>query len=349
MRKLISTSTIACLAVVASSIAVLAGTGHNPANTVQLEENHPDSIRHFAPELPALQQRAAQINTDFGLHVSEIESGLFFVTDLIYQSAFLVTDEAVVVFDAPPSFGKGLRMAIDMTAPGVPITHLIMSHAHGDHNGGGYTFADIEELTVVAAAENAASLARNPLKGMLTPTQVFDDTLNMTIGGVPIELQTARYHAEDTDVMIYLPEHKFLMAIDTITPGEAPFMNFGATTNLNAYLESFETFLSYEFDHFLSGHVSVLGNRDDVITARDYALDVRDTIHGLMPSFNDRVMTGMEAVSFQNGNLAYRYAMESIRDACAENIIGRWQAELSVVDVWADSHCETALLYTMMH
>jgi len=57
-----------------------------------------------------MRARAAQINTEFGLHVSEIEPGLFFVTDLIYQSAFLVTDEGVVVFDAPPSFGERLRM-----------------------------------------------------------------------------------------------------------------------------------------------------------------------------------------------------------------------------------------------
>jgi len=349
MQNLISASAIACLAIVGGATAVLAGTEHNPANTIQLVESHPDSFRHFATELPSMSERAAQINTEFGLHVSEIGSGLYFVTDMIYQSAFLVTDEAVVVFDAPPSFGEGLRSAIDMAAPGVPITHLIMSHAHRDHNGGGYTFADIDDLNVVAAADNAASLARNPLEGFLAPTQIFEDALELAVGGVPIELRTAHFHAEDTDVIIYLPEHKFLMAIDTITPGEAPFMNFGATSNVNAYLESFENFLSYDFEHFLSGHVSVLGNREDVVKARDYAWDVRDTVHGLMPHFTDRVMKGMQAVSFQNGNLAYRYAMETIRDECAEDIIGRWQTELSVVDLWADSHCETTLLYAIMH
>lgn len=107
--------------------------------------------------------RAAQINTDFGLHVSEIEPSLFFVTDMVYQSAFMVTDAGVIVFDAPPSFGEGLRKAIEATAPGVPITHYFMTHAHSDHNGGGHMFGNIDELLVIAAAENAHTLDEHPL------------------------------------------------------------------------------------------------------------------------------------------------------------------------------------------
>ena len=110
-------------------------------------------------------ERVPTINTERGLHVSEIEPGLFSVTDLIYQSAFLVTDAGVVVFDAPPSFGEGLRGAIEANAPDMPITHLIMSHGHSDHNAGGYTFAEAPDLTVVAAHEVAETLAAQPLPG----------------------------------------------------------------------------------------------------------------------------------------------------------------------------------------
>lgn len=349
MHKLTTFTALASFVAIASAASSLTETDHNPANTISLEVDHAGSFQHFSPELPQMRARAAKINTEFGLHVSEIEPGLFFVTDLVYQSAFVVTDEGVVVLDAPPSFGPNLREVIARTAPNAPITHLIMSHGHRDHNGGGQLFADVPNLEVVAAAEVAETLAKFPLEGILTPTQVFDAALDLTIGGVDIELQTANFHAEDTDVMIYLPDQKFLMAIDTITPGEAPFMNFGATTNVNAYFESFATFLEYDFDQFLSGHVSILGNRQDVVSARDYAFDVRNTVHGLMPSFNDRMMEGLQAVEFQNANLAYRFAMEGIRDDCAKQIINRWEEELSVVDLWADSHCETALVYAVMH
>lgn len=351
MRYLTNVSAIACAAVFGAMGAstVHADQGHNPANTISTDVEHPDSFRHFAPELPAMRDRAARINTDFGLHVSEIEPGLFFVTDLIYQSAFLVTGEGVVVFDAPPSFGERLGQAIEMSAPGVPITHIVLSHKHADHNGGGHQFADVEGLTVVGARASADSLARNPLRGVLTPTETFEDALSMTVGGVPIELRTAGFHANDTDVMIYLPDHKFLMAVDTITPGEAPFMNFGATADLEGYMASFDTFLAYDFEHFLSGHVSVLGNRQDVETARDYAHDVRDTVYGLWPEFPDRFMANMELTAFEHGNLAYRMTMEAIRDDCAAEIIERWEGTLSVVDLWADSHCETVVLHAIMH
>jgi glyoxylase-like metal-dependent hydrolase (beta-lactamase superfamily II) len=351
MRTFTTVSAIACLAAlgtIATPMA-MADEGHNPANTISADADHPDSFRHFAPELPAMRERAARINTEFGLHVSEIEPGLFFVTDLIYQSAFLVTDAGVVVFDAPPSFGERLRAAIEVSAPGLPITHFVQSHKHADHNGGGYTFADIEGLTVIAARASAESLAETPLRGVLTPTETFEETLSFAVGGVPIELRTAGFHANDTDVIIHLPEHGFLMAVDTITPGEAPFMNFGATADLEGYLASFETFLAYDFEHFLSGHVSVLGNRQDVETARDYAHDVRDTVYDLWPGFYDLFMANMELTEFQHGNLAYRMTIEEIRDECAGEIIERWQGTLSVVDLWADSHCETVVLHAIMH
>ena len=349
MRSAITLTSVACFAFLTATAQVHAGDGHNTANTIRLEQDHPDSFRHFAPELPQMRARVSPINTPSGLHVSEIEPGLFFVTDQIYQSAFLVTQAGVVVFDAPPSFAERLRLEIDSAAPGTPITHLIMSHGHSDHNGGGFAFADVPNLSVIAANEVAATLEVQPLPGILSPTKTFADSLAFSVGGVPIELQAAHYHAEDTDVMIYLPQQKFLMAIDTITPGEAPFMNFGATTNVNAYFASFESFLAYDFEHFLSGHVSILGTRADVIAARDYAWDVRDTVAELMPTFHDRMMQGLAAVDFQNANLAYRYAIESIRDDCSAKIIERWQTKLSVVDLWADSHCETTTVYNIMH
>ncbi|WP_158085581.1 MBL fold metallo-hydrolase [Henriciella aquimarina] len=351
MRRLTPVSSIACLAVLCGGLFAYAdgGQAHHPANTITIEEDHPDSFRHFAPELPSMRARLPEINTGFGLHVSEIEPGLFFATDMIYQSAFLVTEAGVVVFDAPPSFGERLRLAIEMAAPGVPITHFIQSHKHADHNGGGYTFADIEGLTVIGAQANADSLESNPLRGVLVPTETFEESYSISIGGIPIELHTASFHSVETDVIIHLPEQRFLMAVDTITPGEAPFMNFAATSNLDGYMESFETFLAYDFEHFLSGHVSVLGNRQDVETARDYAFDVRDTVSELWPSFMERFAANMETTEFQNGNLAYRMTMEQVRDACARQIIDRWSGTLSVVDLWADSHCETVVLHAIMN
>jgi len=75
------------------------------------------------------------------------------------------------------------------------------------------------------------------------------------------------------------------MTVDKITLGKAPFMNFGVTAKLEGYIASFDRFLAYAFEYFLSGHTSVLGNSQDVETARDYAHDVHDTVYSIWPEW----------------------------------------------------------------
>jgi hypothetical protein len=53
---------------------------------------------------------------DQGYYVGRVERNLYWVTDGVYQSAFLTTGDGVVVFDAPPSIGHNLRRAVDEIA-----------------------------------------------------------------------------------------------------------------------------------------------------------------------------------------------------------------------------------------
>jgi len=47
-------------------------------------------------------------------------------------------------------------------------------------------------------------------------------------------------------------------------------MNSWAPSNLSGDTSNFGTFLTYGFDYFLSDHIRVLGNRQDVHAARDW-------------------------------------------------------------------------------
>jgi glyoxylase-like metal-dependent hydrolase (beta-lactamase superfamily II) len=79
-----------------------------------------------------------------GYYVGRVERNLFWVTDGVYQSAFLATRDGVVLFDAPPSIGNNLRRAVDevTAAEGLPstVTHLVYSHHHADHGGAAFLF-----------------------------------------------------------------------------------------------------------------------------------------------------------------------------------------------------------------
>jgi glyoxylase-like metal-dependent hydrolase (beta-lactamase superfamily II) len=354
MRHFISVAAVAFACFIgAASVGTAqtnrSGKTHNPANTISLEADDPDSFRNFAPELDKTLAKVPKINSETGTYVKEIEPQLFFVTDGIYQSAFLVTNEGVVVFDAPPSYAQKLLDAIKKAAPNTPIKYLVYSHGHADHVGGSSIFKDIPGLTIVAQAQVAESLKQRANPSILPPTKTFDDAYTFSLGEDRIELKSAKFHSEDRDVIIYLPNQKFLMAVDTITPGEAPFMNFGVTADIGAYTRIFDQLLGYKFEHFLSGHVSVLGNRDDVVTAQKYVLDVRSAVEQRMTEFPTLFSIALEKLEFKNGNLAYRYALETIRDECAQDIIGKWKDDLSVVDVWGPSHCEQMVLYFVMH
>jgi len=321
----------------------------NTGGDVSLTPCHPNHFTAFAAELPATLARMPAIDSETGLHVSEVKPGLFYVTEGVYQSAFLVTDEGVVVFDAPPSFAQKLPDMISEHAPGKGVRYLVYSHGHADHIGGAGVFAGIEGLEVVAHEKVAESLAKSARPGLPRPTRTYDERYDVSLGGQTVEFTPASFHAEDADTIIYLPRQKFVIAVDTITPGEVPFMNFGATSDVGAYMTFFDTVLDYDFDHILSGHVSVLGNRDDVIMARDYAYDVRETAGRGMATFFDRFGAAFEEFEYKNANLAYRAAIESVRRDCAAEVIDRWRNKLSVVDVWADSHCQTVILYNIMH
>src|SRR5713101_9238712 len=79
-----------------------------------------------------------------GYHVGRVERNLYWVTDGVYQAAFLTTPDGVVLFDAPPSIGGNLQRAVDeiAAANGGPntVTHLVYSHHHADHAGAASLF-----------------------------------------------------------------------------------------------------------------------------------------------------------------------------------------------------------------
>jgi glyoxylase-like metal-dependent hydrolase (beta-lactamase superfamily II) len=319
------------------------------ANAVSLDPEAPNSFRTFAPELAATVARMPRIDPQTGLHVAEVKPNLFYVTDGVYQCAFVRTGEGIIAIDAPPSFAHKLPAVIEAHASGEPVTHLLYSHSHVDHIGGSAALGGIQGLKVVAPTAVAEALERANHPGILKPNTTFEDDYALSLGRELVEIKTAHFHSENTDAIIYLPRQKFIVAVDTITPGEVPYANFGSTTRLDGYFGLFDEILRYDFDTILSGHVSILGNRDDVIIAREYVRDVRDTALKGMASMGPTFEKTFAAIGHRNGNLAYRVAIETIRRDCATQLIDRWKDRLSVVDVWAHSHCETVIQYAIMH
>src|SRR3546814_15300364 len=71
-----------------------------------------------------------------GYHCEELNGGVYWVTDGGYNTSFVVTDTCVIAIDAPPTLGENMLAAIEAVTD-KPITPVIYSPWHSDHNGAG--------------------------------------------------------------------------------------------------------------------------------------------------------------------------------------------------------------------
>src|SRR5216683_7345760 len=114
-----------------------------------------ESLKEYVPVLPSVKAKFWKIDPAVGYAVKNFGGGVYVISDNGWQSAFLVTDDGVIVFDAPASFGSKIPSAIAKVTD-KPIKILVYSHIHKDHIGGSAAFRDIKGLEIVALESVAA-------------------------------------------------------------------------------------------------------------------------------------------------------------------------------------------------
>ena len=126
---------------------------------------------------PIPQSALGPAVNDQGYYVGRVERNLYWVTDSVYNCAFLATRDGVVLFDAPPSIGHNLQRAIDevTAAEGVPntVTHLVYSHHHHDHGGAAFLFDG--DVTRIGHEETKRLLLRDNDPARPLPDVTFGD------------------------------------------------------------------------------------------------------------------------------------------------------------------------------
>jgi glyoxylase-like metal-dependent hydrolase (beta-lactamase superfamily II) len=310
-------------------------------------EDSADALRRYVPVLPSVKARYWQIDPKLGYAVRGVGGGVYVVSDNRWQSAFLVTDEGVIVFDAPASFGKSLPSAIAKVTDR-PIKMLIYSHVHKDHLGGSVAFKEVTGLKIVALDTVADFLGEMSDPQRLLPNETFASKKTVTLGGRAVELVRRSYHSNEGDLLIFIPHARFLMAVDSVTPGYAPFEGFDLTTNFHQYLKVFDQLLAYDFDTFVGGHLTSIGTRRDVEIAKEYTLDVYNTVKRIHNTMDQSAVVA-NAVdilgSDDNEFLLFKVLLDKVTGDAVKELQPRWIQRLAGVDVWLPSHVRTALIY----
>ena len=152
------------------------------------------------------------------------------------------------------------------------------------------------------------------------------------MGGKTVELTRHFYHSNEGYLFIYVPEAKFLMAIDCVTPGYTPFQGFDLTTNFDQYLKLFDRLEAYGFATFVGGHLTEIGTKQDVEIAREFAVDVYQTVKRIHNNMDQNAVVAEAAKTIGSD--------ESMKEIGPRRI-----NRLAGVDVWLESNVRAALIY----
>jgi glyoxylase-like metal-dependent hydrolase (beta-lactamase superfamily II) len=282
--------TYTCILIAALSAPVLAQSTQTP-----------EGLKKYVPVLPSVRANFFNVDPKLGYAVKEVGGGVYVISHNMWQSAFLVTDDGVIVFDAPASFGKSIPSAIAKVTD-KPIKILIYSHIHKDHIGGSAAFKDIKGLRIVACIGVAKFLKEQNDPNRLLPTETFESQKTIKLGGKSVELTRHFYHSNEGDLFIYVPEAKFLMAVDCVTGGYARFEGFDITTNFDQYLKVFDQLLAYDFTTFVGGHLTQTGTRQDVETTKEFTMDVYQTVKRIHNNMDQNAVVAEAAKTIGTDN-----------------------------------------------
>ena len=303
-------------------------------------------LKQYVPVLPSVRANFFKVDPKVGYAIKDVGGGVYVVSDNMWQSAFLVSDDGVIVFDAPETFGKSLPSAIARVTD-KPIKILVYSHIHRDHIGGSAAFRYIRGLQIVACKGVADFLKEQNDPERLVPTETFESQKTIKFGGKTVELTRHFYHSNEGDLFIYVPEAKFLMAVDVVTPGYAPFQGFDLTTNFDQYLKVFDQLLAYDFTTFVGGHLTQTGGRQDVEISKEFAVDVYQTVKRIHNTIDQKAVVAEAAkkIGYDNEFLLFKVVLDRVTAESMKELRPRWINRLAGVDVWLESQVRAALIY----
>ena len=305
-----------------------------------------EDLRRYVPVLPSVKAQFFDVDPKLGYAVKNMGGGMYIISDNMWQSAFFVTTDGVIVFDAPESFGKGIPTAIAKVTD-KPIKYLVYSHAHKDHIGGSTAFKDIKDLKIVAVEGVAASLKEQNDPNRLIPNVVFADKKTITLGGKTVELTRHFYHSVEGDLFIYVPSAKFMMAVDCVTPGYAPFQGFDITSNFGQYMKVFDELMAYDFETFCGGHLTATGSKKDVEITKEFTLDVYQTVKRIHNNLDQNAVVAQatQIVGTDDKFLLFKVVLDRVTSDSVKELQARWINRLAGVDVWMESQVRAAILY----
>jgi glyoxylase-like metal-dependent hydrolase (beta-lactamase superfamily II) len=281
---------------------------------------------------PIPQSALGPALNDQGYYVGRVERNLYYVTDGVYQSAFLTTRDGVVVFDAPPSIGGNIRRAVDeiAAANGVPntVTHFVYSHHHDDHGGAASLFGG--DVVRIGHEDTRRLLLRDNNPNRPVPGVTFADSYTLEVGGERVELAWRGPNHTPDNIYIHFPDHDTLMFIDVVNAGWVPIYNVNLSEDVPGYMGAPAIALSYPWTHFICGHLGRLATRDDVAVHQQYIDDIVASSREALASVNP---VPFYVAGGQNFWAGVKGHLDAVTERAAAPVIAKYTGVLAAADI----------------
>ncbi len=223
-----------------------------------------------AQEMPAFQ-------------TTEVADGLYSFGNGFVYSAFMVTDEGVIVMDSIDPNHAQLMMAAISQVTEQPVRYLVYSHNHYDHISGGQVFKDAG-ATVLSHENTAAWLTAHPSPNVVMPDETWTgDSHTLTLGGRSVVLHFyGANHGEGMTVFDF-PAERTIFTVDLVVPQRVGF----------AYMPDFfpmewertlSEMLELEFDTVMFAHNAPSGERETVALQLQFLQDLRAAVFAAFQS-----------------------------------------------------------------
>ena len=216
--------------------------------------------------------------------VVEVSQGVFAYIQhdgswCLNNPAFIAAADQVIAIDACATERRTrlFRDAITRLSP-QPVRTLVNTHAHLDHTFGNYLFAD--DATIVGhancRAEILADAPQLPARArqmfpsvdwgaieVVAPSLTFEDRLSLYAGELELQLIYVSPAHTNTDVVVWLPERKIVIAGDIVFHKGTPFALMGSVAG---WLNALDRVRALGAETIIPGHGPVAGPEvlDDV-------------------------------------------------------------------------------------
>jgi glyoxylase-like metal-dependent hydrolase (beta-lactamase superfamily II) len=315
------------------------------------QNSSPGSVTKSYPDMPLISPigeridkyirvnesaKGPSIDPAKGYRLQLLGTGLYMITDNIYQSMFMVYENGVVVVDAPPIFAQHITKAIaEITKK--PVTHVIYSHAHIDHIGGTKTLDLDKKTMIIAHDETKRLLARANDPNRPLPTFTFKDKHTLRLGSQTLELSYHGNAHEPGNIFIYAPAQKTLMVIDVVFPGWMPWRRFALAKDIPAYFTQVEKIDKMKWDILVSGHVERTGTHADVALQMEFMYDLRNVTRQALQS--TKPGEGLDATDKKNPWAVFDNYIDRVVIQCVNALTPKWSTKLAGFDVYIWDQC----------